>query len=139
MTLHHVWFLRYGQQQTEFFVILDHFCHFNPLTFQKIKTLKKMKKIPGDIIVLHKCTKTYDHMLYCSWDMAHVVYDLFWDIFRPFIPLAPPPLTARKNENLLIFIKQALFLIKELKINQHFFVLWHVFAWIIRCYAIFCN
>ena len=82
---------RYGEQRTEFFVILDHFCPFNSLTIQKIKILKKMKKIPGDITVLHKCTKNYDHMLYCSWDMAYVIYNLFWDIFCPFIPLPLPP------------------------------------------------
>ena len=39
-----VWFLRYGVQQTEFFVILDCFLPFYPLTTQKIKILKKWKK-----------------------------------------------------------------------------------------------
>ena len=39
-----VWFLRYGVQWTEFFVILDVFCPFTPLTIQKIKILKKWKK-----------------------------------------------------------------------------------------------
>ena len=39
-----VWFLRYGAWQTEFFVILDHFCIFTPLTTQKIKILKKWKQ-----------------------------------------------------------------------------------------------
>ena len=39
-----VWFLRYQAQQTEFFVILEHFfCLFTPLTTQKIKILKKWK------------------------------------------------------------------------------------------------
>ena len=48
------------------------FCPFTPLTAQKIKNLKKnMKKTLGDIIILHTCTKNHDHMLYCSWDMAH--------------------------------------------------------------------
>ena len=49
--LHHkwqsydVWFLRYGVQQTKFFVILDHFFFpFYPLTTWKIKILKKWKK-----------------------------------------------------------------------------------------------
>ena len=28
-----------------------------------------MNKIPGDIIILHMCTKNYDHMMYGSWDM----------------------------------------------------------------------
>ena len=45
------------------------FCPFTPLTAQKIKIWKKKKKkkkAPGDIIILHKCTKYHDHMLYCS-------------------------------------------------------------------------
>ena len=47
-------------------------------------------KTSADIIVLHKCNKTNDHRLYCSWDM---VFDgcnccfLFWAIFCPFTPL----------------------------------------------------
>ena len=33
---------------------------------QKIKILKKKKKkMPEDIIILHKCTKTHDQNLYC--------------------------------------------------------------------------
>ena len=32
----------------------------------KNQNLKKMKKTTGDIIILHKCTKNHDHMLYCS-------------------------------------------------------------------------
>ena len=31
----------------------------------------KNEKNPGDIIILHKCTKNYDHPLYCSRDMTH--------------------------------------------------------------------
>ena len=32
----------------------------------KKKKKKKKKKPPRDIIILHKCTKNQDHMLYCS-------------------------------------------------------------------------
>ena len=49
-----------------------------------------MEKTPGDIIILHKCTKNYDHMLYCSLDMARngfKCYFSFWAIFYPFTPL----------------------------------------------------
>ena len=50
-----------------FFVILDHFlAFFTPLATWKIKTLKN-KKTPGVIIILHKCTKSHDHMLHCSF------------------------------------------------------------------------
>ena len=62
-----VWFLRYGAQRTEFLVILGDYLPILPLT-QKIKILKKWKKIPGYIIILQKCTKNHDHMLYCTWD-----------------------------------------------------------------------
>ena len=84
-----VWFLRYEAWQTEFFGFWAIFCPFAPLT-QKIKILKKWKKTPGDIIILHKRTKNHDHMLYCSWDMAHDgcnCYFSFWAIFSPFTPL----------------------------------------------------
>ena len=30
-----------------------------------------MKKMPGDVIILHICTKNYDQMKYGSWDMVH--------------------------------------------------------------------
>ena len=30
-----------------------------------------MKKTPGDIITLHKCTKNYDQMMHDSWDIVH--------------------------------------------------------------------
>ena len=29
-----------------------------------------MKKEPGDIIILHMCTKNYDQMMYGSWDVV---------------------------------------------------------------------
>ena len=47
------------------------FCPFTPLTIQKIKILKNWKKNPGYAIILYKCTRNLDHMLYCSLDMAH--------------------------------------------------------------------
>ena len=53
------------------------FCHFGPFflpfyltnnpvnqNFEEMKTLE-------DIIILHKCTKTENHMMYGSWDMEH--------------------------------------------------------------------
>ena len=46
------------------------FYSFTPVTARKNKISKKMKKTPGDIIILHKCTKNHDHMQYCSCDMA---------------------------------------------------------------------
>ena len=64
-----------------------------PLTAWKIK-ISKNEKNPWRYIILHKCTKTHDHRLYCSWDMARDrcnCYFLFWAIFWPFTPSPPPP------------------------------------------------
>ena len=61
-------FSRYREWQTEtgsygsFFALL-------PSPLKKIRILKKWKKIAGDIIILHKCTKNHNHMRYSSWDM----------------------------------------------------------------------
>ena len=44
------------------FVILDHFLPFYP----KNQNFEKLKKTPGDIIILHKCIKNHHHMLHCS-------------------------------------------------------------------------
>ena len=85
-------------QRTEFFVILDYFCPFTPLTTPQIKILKKMKKTSGDIIISQKCTKKHDQMLHCSLDTTRdgcSFYFSFWDIFSPFNPLMTP-----KNQNL---------------------------------------
>ena len=49
-------------------------CPFTPLNDIKNQNLKKKKKIekktPEDIIILQMYTKTYDHMMYSSWDMV---------------------------------------------------------------------
>ena len=60
-----VWILRCEMQQTEFLVILDQFLHFYP----KNQNFKKLKKMSGDIIILHLCTVNDNHMIYSSWDM----------------------------------------------------------------------
>ena len=47
------------------------FWPLTPLTAQKLKISQKWKKkTPGGTIILQKCTKNHDHMLYCSWDMT---------------------------------------------------------------------
>ena len=50
---------------------MGHFLPFYPPNNPKNQKFTKMKKAPGDIIILHRCTKNHDHMLYCSWDMVH--------------------------------------------------------------------
>ena len=75
------------------------FCPFTLLTW-KNKFWKMKKKMPGDII-LHKCAKSHDHMLYCFLDVAHDechFYFSFWVIFCPFTPLTAWKIKILKDE-----------------------------------------
>ena len=93
-----IWFLRY-EMHHNFFVILDHFLHFYHYSL-KNENLKKMKKTPGDIIILHKCTKNHDHMLQCSWDMAcdgRNCYFSFWAIFCSITPVTAQKMKISKK------------------------------------------
>ena len=83
------------------------FALLSPVTAQKIKISKKWKKAPGYIIILHKCSKTHDHILYCSWDMVcdeYNCYFSFWATFCPFTHTPPLPPTRKskfqKNEKM---------------------------------------
>ena len=79
------WDMRHDRRN--FLLFWTSFCPFTPITIWKIKILKNWKKTHRDIITLHKCTKNYDHMLYCSLDIAHNrfnCYFSFWAIFYPF-------------------------------------------------------
>ena len=83
-----VWFLRYGAWQTEFFVTLDCFFPFYPPNNTENQNFEKMKKAPGDIIILHMCTKNHNHMMYSSWDTEwdRQIFLAFCTIFCTFIP-----------------------------------------------------
>ena len=73
------WDMKHDRQN--FFVILDLFCLFTPLTTQKIKILKKYT---------YNHTIQYNPMLHCSWDTVHDRCNCcfsFWAIFCPFTPL----------------------------------------------------
>ena len=70
------------------------FCPFTSYQPEKWK-LQKMKKAPRDIIILQKCAKNHDHMLYCSWDMVRdrcSCYFSFWAFY---------PLNSPKNETFM--------------------------------------
>ena len=57
-----------GQNFLSFWTI---FCFFAQLTTQKLKLKKKMKTTVGDIIILlHMCSKSYNYMIYSSWDIV---------------------------------------------------------------------
>ena len=59
-----------------------------------------MKEASGDIIVLNKCNKNYDYMLYYSWDMARDGCNFcfsFWAIFCPFTLLTVQKINILKK------------------------------------------
>ena len=80
------------------------FCHFGqffphlPPINPKNQNLKS-KKTPGDIIILHKCTKNHDPMLHCSWDMVCDGCKLFFILghFLPFYPLTAQKMKISKK------------------------------------------
>ena len=49
---------------------MGYFLPFYPPNSPKNQNFEKMKKTPGDIIILHMCAKNYDQMMYGSWDMV---------------------------------------------------------------------
>ena len=95
-----VWFLIYGAEPTEFFVISTIFYPFTPPNNLENQNFEKLKKAPGDIIILHICTINDNHFTHVhhkwqshdidgSWDMDHDRWNIlsFWNIFCPFTPL----------------------------------------------------
>ena len=88
------------------------FFAFYPPNSPKNQNFKKWNKTPGDTIILNKCTKDHDHMLYCSWDMARDkcnCYFSFWAFFC----------SARK-----IKIKKKIKKTKHLEISS-FYIVYH--------------
>ena len=82
------------------FFILGNISPFYSPKSPKNEHFKKIKKIPGDVIILYKCTKNHDYMLYCSWDMACDVCNYcfsFWTTFCPFIPLRAQKMNISKK------------------------------------------
>ena len=66
---HMMYFSWDTKHDRQFFVILGHFLHFDPPNNPKNQNFEKMKKTPGDIIILHLFTTNSNHMMYCFWDM----------------------------------------------------------------------
>ena len=55
-----------------------------------------MKKIAGDIIILHMCTKNHNHMRYSSWDKE---WDRIICHFGPFFALLHSLPNNPENQN----------------------------------------
>ena len=69
---------------------MGHFLPFYHPNSPKNQNLEKMKKTPRDIIILHKCTKNHDHMLYCSWDIACDIFNCYFSFWATFCPFTQP-------------------------------------------------
>ena len=85
-------YMMYGSADMEctrqtFFVILDHFLPFYPLTTQKIKIWKNAKAT-WRYITLQMSAINENHMMYGSWDMEHMVDRMFCHL-GPFFALLP--------------------------------------------------
>ena len=81
---------------TEFFVILGHFLPFYPTNNPKNQNFEKMKKTPGDIIILHTCIKNHDQCYTIPeiWHMTDVIYISY---FGPFSAILPPKSPKKQN------------------------------------------
>ena len=62
----------------------------------KNQNFEKMKKIAGDIIILHMCTKNHNHMRYSSWDKE---WDRIICHFGPFFALLHSLPNKPENQN----------------------------------------
>ena len=94
-----IWYMVFQIWSATDKIFLSFWTIFCPFT-QKNQNFEKLKKAPGDIIILHKCTKNDDYMLYCSLDMARNrlnCYFSFWAIFYPFTSLTVQKIKIEKK------------------------------------------
>ena len=82
-----VWFLWYGAQQTDFFVILDNFLPFYHPTDPENQNFAKMNNTTENIVILKIHTINDSQMMYGLWDIEHERHNFlsFWTIFCPFL------------------------------------------------------
>ena len=125
-------------------------CHFKqffallpPWNPKKGKILKKWKKMPGDTIILHKCTENQDHMLCCSWYMAcdrGNCYFSFWAIFCPFTPITAWKMKITKKKKWKKHLEMSSFYTSAPRITTIWYTapeIWHVMNVIIFHFGLF--
>ena len=106
--LHHkwqsydVWFLRYGAQQTHFFVILDSFLPFYPAMDPENQNFQKKKENQKTWRYYYFTKKNGSHIMYGSSNMECNGQNFlsFWAIFCPFTPQLPKKPNFWKNEKI---------------------------------------
>ena len=62
------------------------FYPFTPPENLKNQNFDKIKKAPANIIILHKCTKNHNQMLYCFWHVTDVIVIFHFGLFLAFYP-----------------------------------------------------
>ena len=107
---YNVWFLRYEAWHTiwcmvpQIWCMTEYFCHFAKFFALLPHWQPKKSKFwissfachqILDIIISHKCIKNHDHMLHCSWDMAHGRCNFCFSSFA----LLPHPLPPYSPNN----------------------------------------
>ena len=80
---------------------MGYFLPFYPPNSPKNENFKKIEKLSWVIIILHKCAKNHDHMLYCSSDMTHVIAVFHLGLFFALLPPKQPKKSKfYKNEKI---------------------------------------
>ena len=60
----------------------------------------KMNKNPGDLIILHKCTKNHDHIVPETWHVTDVIFIFHFELSLPFYPLTAQKIKIKKNQKM---------------------------------------
>ena len=85
--------------------LLDCFLPFYPPNNPKKQNFEKMKKTPGDIIILHMFTINDNHMMHGSWDMKldRQNFLSFWTVFCHFTRITNQKIKILKNHDHMLY------------------------------------
>ena len=78
------------------------FAHSPPWWYRKSK-FEKLKIVTGDIIILHMCKMSDNHMIYGSWSMEY--FFVILDHFLPFPSPMDPPKMKKAPGDIIALIK----------------------------------
>ena len=105
----------------------------SPTNNPKNQNFEKMKKTPGDTIILHLCTTNDDHIMYGSWDMERErqIFLSCWTCFWPFTP-PPSPKFWKKMKKML----RNIVIIRKRTINDNHMM---YSSWDMKRDRVFCH
>ena len=106
----------------------------SPTNNPKNQNFEKMKKTPGDTIILHLCTTNDDHIMYGSWDMERErqIFLSCWTCFWPFTPPPPSPKFWKKMKKML----RNIVIIRKRTINDNHMM---YSSWDMKRDRVFCH